>query len=62
MKTISLSVLALFLLAAPTFAQMAPAKIADTSKGKSLVDDKGMTLYVFDQGHDRQIDLLRPMR
>jgi predicted lipoprotein with Yx(FWY)xxD motif len=29
------------------FAQMAPAKIGDTSKGKALVNDKGMTLYVF---------------
>jgi predicted lipoprotein with Yx(FWY)xxD motif len=47
MKTISLSVIALVLLATPTFAQMPPAKIADTSKGKSLVDAKGMTLYVF---------------
>ena len=26
-----------------------PAKIADTSKGKALVDGKGMTLYVFDR-------------
>ncbi len=31
------------------FAQMAPAKTADTSKGKTLVDNKGMTLYVFDK-------------
>ena len=32
------------------FAQaMAPAKIADTSKGKTLVDAKGMTLYTFDK-------------
>jgi predicted lipoprotein with Yx(FWY)xxD motif len=32
------------------FAQaMGPAKIADTSKGKALVDAKGMTLYVFDR-------------
>jgi predicted lipoprotein with Yx(FWY)xxD motif len=31
------------------FAQMAPAKIADTSKGKALVDAKGMTLYTFDK-------------
>ena len=30
-------------------AQMAPAKIGDTSKGKALVNDKGMTLYVFDK-------------
>jgi predicted lipoprotein with Yx(FWY)xxD motif len=26
-----------------------PAKIADTTKGKTLVDAKGMTLYVFDR-------------
>ena len=29
------------------FAQMMPAKIADTAKGKALVDGKGMTLYTF---------------
>jgi predicted lipoprotein with Yx(FWY)xxD motif len=28
---------------------MAPAKTADTVKGKVLVNDKGMTLYVFDK-------------
>ena len=26
-----------------------PAKVADTAKGKALVDAKGMTLYVFDK-------------
>jgi predicted lipoprotein with Yx(FWY)xxD motif len=26
-----------------------PAKVADTAKGKALVDAKGMTLYVFDR-------------
>ena len=31
------------------FAQMAPAKTADTPKGKALVDSKGMTLYTFDK-------------
>jgi len=31
------------------FAQMAPAKVADTAKGKTLVDAKGMTLYTFDK-------------
>jgi predicted lipoprotein with Yx(FWY)xxD motif len=31
------------------FAQMAPAKTADTAKGKALVDGKGMTLYTFDK-------------
>lgn len=30
-------------------AQTAPAKTADTAKGKALVDAKGMTLYVFDK-------------
>jgi len=49
MKTISLSVIALFLLAAPAFAQMVPAKTGDTSKGKALIDAKSMTLYVFDR-------------
>ena len=34
------------------FAQMAPAKVADTPKGKALVNDKGMTLYVFDKDKD----------
>jgi predicted lipoprotein with Yx(FWY)xxD motif len=33
-------------------AQMAPAKIGDTSKGKALVNDKGMTLYIFDKDKD----------
>ncbi len=27
----------------------APAQVADTSKGKALVDAKGMTLYIFDR-------------
>lgn len=40
---------AILLLAAPAFAQTAPAKSADTSKGKALVDAKGMTLYIFDK-------------
>ncbi len=30
-------------------AQTAPATTADTSKGKALVDGKGMTLYIFDK-------------
>jgi predicted lipoprotein with Yx(FWY)xxD motif len=30
-------------------AQAPPATSADTSKGKALVDGKGMTLYVFDR-------------
>ena len=31
------------------FAQMMPAKVGETSKGKTLMDMKGMTLYVFDK-------------
>jgi predicted lipoprotein with Yx(FWY)xxD motif len=34
---------------AVALAQTAPAKTADTSKGKALVDGKGMTLYIFDR-------------
>src|SRR4051794_2869992 len=34
---------------APAHAQAAPAKVAETTKGKALVDEKGMTLYVFDR-------------
>ena len=34
---------------AAALAQAAPATTADTSKGKALVDGKGMTLYVFDR-------------
>ncbi len=38
------------LLGGSAFAQaMDPAKVADTAKGKTLVDMKGMTLYVFDR-------------
>lgn len=48
-KKTCLSLVALVLFAAPAFAQTAPAKTADTSKGKALVDAKGMTLYAFDK-------------
>ncbi len=34
---------------AAVLAQTAPAKTADTAKGKALVDGKGMTLYTFDR-------------
>ncbi len=45
------AIIALALGAASTaMAQSAmPAKVAETSKGKALVDAKGMTLYVFDK-------------
>src|SRR3954470_486133 len=39
-----------FVVASVALAQTAaPAKVADTSKGKALVDAKGMTLYTFDR-------------
>lgn len=41
------AVLSLGLTAA--LAQTAPATVADTAKGKTLVDGKGMTLYIFDR-------------
>jgi predicted lipoprotein with Yx(FWY)xxD motif len=51
-RTITVAVAVMILLAgAPALlAQMsAPAKIADTVKGKTLVDPLGMTLYTFDR-------------
>lgn len=41
--------LALVFSTSVALAQTAPAKTADTPKGKALVDAKGMTLYVFDK-------------
>ncbi|HUN49865.1 MAG TPA: hypothetical protein VMU42_02060 [Candidatus Sulfotelmatobacter sp.] len=51
MKRLGIIVAAALLLGSgmAAYAQMAPAKTADTSKGKVLVDEKGMTLYVFDK-------------
>ena len=47
---ISTVVLALALIGPAALAQTAaPAKVAETSKGKALVDAKGMTLYTFDK-------------
>src|ERR1700730_7861289 len=45
----ALAAAAAILASSLAFAQMAPAKIADTAKGKALVDGKGMTLYTFDK-------------
>ena len=36
-------------IATVAFAQMAPTKTGDSTKGKLLTNDKGMTLYVFDK-------------
>jgi predicted lipoprotein with Yx(FWY)xxD motif len=50
MKTLALVTTAFSLAASLAVAQMAePAKVADTSKGKALVDAKGMTLYILDR-------------
>jgi len=51
MKTIAATGLALALAGATAAHAQTPmpAKVADTSKGKALVDPKGMTLYVFDR-------------
>jgi predicted lipoprotein with Yx(FWY)xxD motif len=40
---------AVLVLAGAAFAQSGPAGIGETSKGKALVDAKGMTLYTFDR-------------
>ena len=49
-KTLAAVAAAAFICASSlAFAQMAPAKIADTAKGKALVNGKGMTLYTFDK-------------
>lgn len=45
----TLAVIALMASVGVALAQTAPAKTADTAKGKALVDAKGMTLYVFDK-------------
>ncbi len=49
MKTMMVAAAALAALTSVALAQTAPAKTADTSKGKALVDAKGMTLYTFDK-------------
>jgi predicted lipoprotein with Yx(FWY)xxD motif len=48
-KSFILTVAAMAAVATAAFAQMAPTKTGDSTKGKVLTDDKGMTLYVFDK-------------
>ncbi|UTD25844.1 hypothetical protein [Bradyrhizobium sp. WD16] len=45
----TLAMMALMASVGAALAQTAPARTADTAKGKALVDGKGMTLYVFDK-------------
>jgi predicted lipoprotein with Yx(FWY)xxD motif len=47
--TVAIAASILSICVAAALAQTAPAKSADTAKGKTLVDDKGMTLYIFDR-------------
>jgi predicted lipoprotein with Yx(FWY)xxD motif len=48
-KSFMLAIGALTTVTAVAFAQMAPTKTGESTKGKVLTDDKGMTLYVFDK-------------
>jgi predicted lipoprotein with Yx(FWY)xxD motif len=52
MKRMSVVLASTIFLVSTAVAQMAPAKVGDTAKGKVLVNDKGMTLYVFDKDKD----------
>jgi predicted lipoprotein with Yx(FWY)xxD motif len=51
-RTIALTAVSVALVLGTSIASsqiVAPAKIADTAKGKALVDANGMTLYTFDR-------------
>ncbi len=47
--TIALAAATASIAATIAFAQMAPTKTGDSTKGKVLTNDTGMTLYVFDK-------------
>jgi predicted lipoprotein with Yx(FWY)xxD motif len=47
--TVAIAASILSICVAAALAQIAPAKSADTAKGKALVDAKGLTLYTFDR-------------
>jgi len=49
MRKLLIASVAMFAVGSIAFAQMAPTKISDSSKGKVLSDNKGMTLYIFDK-------------
>jgi predicted lipoprotein with Yx(FWY)xxD motif len=51
-KTLLLALAALTMTTIISAAQNAPTKMGDSSKGKVLTDEKGMTLYVFDKDSD----------
>jgi len=51
-KTLLLALAALTMTTTISAAQNVPTKMGDSSKGKVLTDEKGMTLYVFDKDSD----------
>ncbi|MCK9907889.1 hypothetical protein MXD81_02015 [Microbacteriaceae bacterium K1510] len=48
-KVVLISAVATFAFVGAAFAQMAPTKTGDSTKGKVLTDAQGMTLYTFDK-------------
>ena len=48
-KFFMLPIAAIATVATVAFAQMTPTKTGDSTKGKVLTNEKGMTLYVFDK-------------
>ncbi len=48
-KTLFFALAALTMTATISLAQNSPTKVGDSLKGKVLIDDKGMTLCVFDK-------------
>jgi predicted lipoprotein with Yx(FWY)xxD motif len=48
-KSLMLAITVITTVATVAFAQMAPTKTRDSTKGKVLTNDKGMALYVFDK-------------
>jgi predicted lipoprotein with Yx(FWY)xxD motif len=51
-KTLLLALAALTMTTTISIAENVPTKMGDSSKGKVLTDEKGMTLYVFDRDSD----------
>ena len=49
MRTLITLATAVTTVATVAFAQMTPTKTGDSTKGKVLTNDKGMTLYIFDK-------------
>jgi predicted lipoprotein with Yx(FWY)xxD motif len=49
MRKLIISTIAVLAVVGAAFAQTAPTKTGDSTKGKVLTDSKGMTLYTFDK-------------